>query len=177
MTRLSQAKYYTKLDLRVAYNLVRVAEGEEWKSAFRRRYGHFEYTVMPIGLTNAPVSVQHLINYTLREFLDIFCTAYLYDILIYSDTLEEHKQHVRMVRVKLREAKMLLWPEKCEFHTQQTGYLGLIITPGGIEMDHTKIKTVVKWEPLKHLKDVQTFLGFSNFYRRFVLGYLSILPP
>ena len=101
LTRLSQAKYYTKLDIRGAYNLVRIAEGEEWKTAFRTRYGHFEYAVMPFGLTNAPASFQHFINNTLREFLDIFCTAYLDNILIYSDTLEENKHHVRKVLQKL----------------------------------------------------------------------------
>ena len=120
LSRLSQAKYYTKLDLRVAYNLVRIAEGEEWKTSFRTRFGHFEYTVMPFGLTNAPASFQHFINDKLREFLDKFCTTYLYDIPIYSDTLEEHRKHVKKVLQKLKEAKMFLRPEKCEFHTQRT---------------------------------------------------------
>ena len=132
---------------------------------------------MPFGLTNAPPCFQHFINDTLREFLDVFCTAYLGDILIYSDTLEEHMKHILKVLFKLKEAKMFLSPEKCEFHTQRPKYLGLIITPGGIEIDPTKIETVVKWEPLRHLKDVQTFLGFTNFYRRFVLGYSSIVAP
>ena len=132
---------------------------------------------MPFGLTNAPTSFQHFINNSLREFLDIFCTAYLDDILIYSDTLEEHKLHVRKVLQKLKDSKMFLRPEKCDFHTQRTKYLGLIITPGGIEMDPKKIKTVGNWELLENLKDVQTFLGFANFYRRFVLGYSSIVAP
>ena len=86
-------------------------------------------------------------------------------------------EHLRKIHSKLKEDKMFLRPKKCEFHTQPTKYLGLIITPGGIEMDPTKIETVVKWEPLRHLKDVQTFLGFANFYRRFVLGYSSIVAP
>ena len=110
---MSQAKYYTKLDLRGAYNLVGNAEGEEWKTAFRARYGHFEYTVMPFGLTNAPTSFQYFINDTLREFLNIFWTAYLDDILIYSDNLEENKQRVRKVLEKLKDAKIFLRPEKC----------------------------------------------------------------
>ena len=131
--------------------------------------------VMPFGLTNAPASFQHFINYTLREFVDILSTAYLDDILIYSDTLEEDKKHVRKVLVKSREAKLFLQPEKCEFHTKRTKYLGLIITPGGIEMDPTKIETVVKWESFKYIKDIQTFLGFANYYRHFVLGYSSIV--
>ena len=148
LTRLSQAKYYTKLDLRGADNLVRIVEGKEWKTAFRTLYGHFEYIVMPFGLTNAPASFQPFINNTLREFLDVFCTAYLDDILIYSDTLEEHIEHLRKVLFKLKEAKMFLRPENCESYTQCTKHLSLIITLGGIKMDPTKIETVVKWEPL-----------------------------
>ena len=84
-------------------------------------------------------------------------------------------EHVRKVLFKLKESKIWLRPEKCEFHTQRTKYLGLIITSGAIEIDPTKIETVVKWEPLRHLKDVQTFLGFTNYYRHFVLGYSSII--
>jgi len=97
LARLSKAKWFTKLDLRRAYNLVRIAEGEEWKTAFRTRYGHFEYNDMPFGLTNAPASFQHFINDKLRGFLDVFCTAYLYEFLIYSDSLAEHRVHMRQV--------------------------------------------------------------------------------
>src|ERR1700688_3152102 len=88
----------------MGYNQIRIAKGEEWKTAFRTRYGLFEYNVMPFGLTNAPATFQHFIHDTLREFLDVFCTAYLDDILIYSDTLEEHKIHVRQVLEALQAA-------------------------------------------------------------------------
>jgi hypothetical protein len=142
LTRLSKAKWFTKLDLRGAYNLVRIAEGEEWKTAFRTRYGHFEYNVMPFGLTNAPASFQHFINDTLRDFLDVFCTAYLDDILIYSDSLAEHQIHVRQVLKKLQQAGLYLKPEKCEFHVQEVKYLGLIITTKGIQMDPAKVAAV-----------------------------------
>lgn len=86
LDQLYKAKWYTKLDLRQGYNQLRIAEGEEWKTAFRTRYGHFEYTVMPFGLTNAPATFQHFINDCLRDFLDVFCTAYLEDIIIYSNS-------------------------------------------------------------------------------------------
>jgi len=95
LDRLRQAKYFTKLDLRGAYNLVRIAHREEWKTTFRTCYDHFEYLVMPFELANAPASLQGLINDTLRPFLDRFATAYLDNIMIYSNTLEEHKNHVR----------------------------------------------------------------------------------
>ena len=95
--RLQKAKWFTTLDVRGAYNLIRMAEREEWKTAFRTRYGLFESLVMPFGLTNAPADFQHFINDVLRPFLDVFCTAYLDDILVYSESLEQHKQHVRMI--------------------------------------------------------------------------------
>lgn len=99
--RLRKAKYFTKLDLRDGYYLIRIKEGEEWKIVWRSRFGLFEYLVMPFGLTNAPVTFQAIINDTLREYLDVFCTAYLDDILIYSETLEEYQEHVEKVLKKL----------------------------------------------------------------------------
>jgi hypothetical protein len=115
LMRLSKATYFTKLDVRGAYNLIRMADGEEWKTAFRTRYGLFESLVMPFGLTNAPADFQRFINDVLSPFLDIFATAYLDDILIYSDNLEEHREHVRQVLDKLSAAGLHLKPEKCEF--------------------------------------------------------------
>ena len=97
MDRIKNAKYYTKLDLRDAFNQLRVALGDEWKTAFRMRYGHFEYLVMPFGLTNAPASMQAYANDCLCNYLDLFCIVYLDDILIYSNMLEEHISHVRQV--------------------------------------------------------------------------------
>ena len=95
LDRLVGAKVYTKLDIRSAYNLIRIKEGDEWKTAFRTRYGHFEYRVMPFGLANAPATFQGYINYILRDYLDVFCIAYLDDILIYSSDPAEHTRHVR----------------------------------------------------------------------------------
>ncbi|KAH0603716.1 uncharacterized protein H6S33_007375, partial [Morchella sextelata] len=115
LAKLSRAQYYTKLDLRWGYNEIRIAEGDEWKTAFRTRYGHFEYTVMPFGLANAPATFQHWINDILRPYLDQFVTAYLVDILIYSETLSEHKEHIRKVLKVLDENHVHLKPEKCEF--------------------------------------------------------------
>jgi len=104
LMRLSNAKYFTTLDIRGAYILVRMAEGEEWKTAFRTRYGLFESLVMPFGLTNAPSDFQALINDVLRAYLDDFCTAFLDDIFIYSNTLKEHKEQVYKVLKALSDA-------------------------------------------------------------------------
>lgn len=119
LNQLSKARYYTTLDIRSAYNLIRVAEGDEWKTAFRTRYGLFESLVMPFGLTNALADFQRFINEVLHPFLDQFCTAYLDDILIYSNTLTEHKEHVRKVLDLLSQNGLHLKPEKYEFHKQE----------------------------------------------------------
>ena len=175
--RLHKAKYFTKIDLRGAYNLVRIASGEEWKTAFRTRYGHYEYLVMPFGLSNAPASFQHLINDVLSDYLDTFVVAYLDDILIFSDSLDEHVNHVKKVLQRLRENHLYAKEEKCEFHKKQTEFLGFLISSNGISMDHTKTSSIDSWPAPKNIKDIQSFLGFANFYRRFIKGFSQIVGP
>jgi len=177
LMRISKARFFTKLDVRGAYNLIRMAEGEEWKTAFRTRYGLFESLVMPFGLTNAPADFQRFINETLAPFLDHFTSAYFDDILIYSDTMEEHTRHVYRVLERLTDAGLHLKPEKCEFHKTEVKYLGPIIGADGIKMDPSKVETVKVWPPPKNLQDVRAFLGFANFYRRFVKGYSKVVEP
>src|SRR5256886_15416986 len=118
-------------------------EGEEWKTAFRTRYGHYEYLVMPFGLTNAPATFQSLINATLQEYLDVFVVAYLDDVLIYSaGTLEEHIQDIKKVMKKLQQKDLQLKIEKCEFHQKEVSFLGSIVSTNGIQMDPGKVKAV-----------------------------------
>ena len=120
-------------------------EGEEWKTAFRTRYGHYKYTVMPFGLTNAPATFQAHIKTTLCKYLDIFVTAYLDDILIYTKgILKEHIQEVKKVFEALQEADIRLRPDKSKFHVKTVKFLGSIITTGGIQMDDEKVKTISK---------------------------------
>jgi len=119
--RLAYADWFTSIDLRAAYNLIRIAEGDEWKTAFRTRYGHYESLVMPFGLTNAPATCQELVNDTLKRLLDKKVIAYLDDILIYTTgTLDEHIQDVREVFDKLQERNLRVAPEKCEFHKKKS---------------------------------------------------------
>jgi hypothetical protein len=172
---LSRARWFTKLDICGVYNLIHMAEGEEWKTAFCTRYGLFESLVMPFGLTNAPVTFQNYINDILAPYLHHFCTTYLDDTLIYSDNFEKHQQYVRLVLDAFTKAGLHLKPEKCEFHQQEVKYLGLIISMEGIKMDPKKIHTVQDWEPPSNLKDVPAFLGFTNFYHRFVRNYSRIV--
>jgi len=154
-----------------------MAEGEEWKTAFRTRYGLFESLVMPFGLTNAPADFQALINDVLCQFLDDFCTAFLDDILIYSNTLEEHKKQVYKVLKALSDAGLHLKPEKCHFHKQEVKYLGFIIGTNGIRMDPEKVSCVLDWQTPGNVTDKQCFLGFANFYRRFIRDYSKAVSP
>ena len=166
--KLSQAKKFTKLDVISAFNRMRIKEGHEWLTAFNTRYGQFEYLVMPFGLCNAPGTFQSFINDTVREYLDIFCTAYLDDVLIYSGNEEEHSGQVLKVLKRLQERGLQVDIDKCEFSVTEVKYLGLIVTPDGIKMDPEKIEAVLKWATPESVKDVQAFLGFANFYRRFI---------
>ena len=175
--RLHGMNWYTALDLKGAYNLIRMKQGHEWKTAFRTKYGLFEYLVMPFGLTNAPATFQRMINHVLREYVDIFVVVYLDDILIYSRTLEEHKEHVHKVLKTLQDAKLLVEPTKSKFHTQDVEFLGHRITPGEIHMQPEKLAPVRDWPTPTSVKDVQSFLGFANFYRRFLKGFGGIAAP
>src|SRR5258705_224351 len=182
---LGNARIYTKLDVRGAYNLLRVKEGDEHKLAFRTRYGLYEPTVMQFGTTNAPADFQGYINNVIREALDDFASAYLDNVLIYSDSEEEHVGHVKWIMQRLLEAGLYLKPEKCEFHKETVRYLGLIISTKGISMDEDKVETVRNWSKekktengrLNNLFEVQQFLGFCNYYRRFIPKYSEKAEP
>ena len=128
--RIRKAKWFSAIDLVGAYNLIRIKEGDEWKTAFRIRYGYFEYLVMPFGLTNVPATFQIMINHVLKEYLDQFVITYLDDILVYLKTLEEYKIYVYKVLEKLEKANLLVSPEKSEFYKQEVDFLGFIIIPG-----------------------------------------------
>jgi hypothetical protein len=177
LARLSKVAYFTVVDVIAAFNKIRIKEGDEHKTAFLTRYGLFEYTVMPFGLCNAPGTFQAYINEILREYLDEFCSAYLDDVLIYSETLEEHKTHVRKVIHKLGEAGLHLDIDKSQFAVKEVKYLGLILTSEGIKMDPAKIQTVLDWRLPTTLKELQAFLGFANFYRRFIVAFSYIVRP
>jgi hypothetical protein len=177
LDQLGQAKIFTKIDLRGAYNLVRIKEGDEWKTAFRTRYGHFEYNVMPFGLTNAPAVFQHMMNDIFREYLDDFVVIYLDDILIFSKNEEEHEKHVRLILKKLRERGLYAKLEKCLFHQTEMEFLGFVATTEGLKMDPKKVEAIVSWEVPKTVRDVQCFLGFANFYRIFIKNYSQVTAP
>lgn len=178
IARLSKAKWITKIDIRHAFNRIRMhSEKDEDLTTFRTKYGTYKYLVMPFGLTNGPSTFQNFMNDTLMDFLDNFVVAYLDDILVYSENEKDHIKHVKMVLQRLREAGIQADIDKCEFHKQETKFLGLIVGRNGIRMDPEKIKAIVEWETPTHLKEVQAFLGFVNFYRRFVKKFSRVARP
>ena len=177
LDRLSKAKKYTKLDLKDAYHRIRIKEGDEWKTAFRCRYGHFEYRVMPFGLANAPATFQTFINEVLGDLVDRICIVYLDDILIYSDNEEEHTKHVHRVLERLQQHHLFANLKKCVFNTQEVSFLGYIISPKGIHMEPSRVAAIRDWPVPQSVKDIQVFLGFAGFYRRFVKGYSRITAP
>jgi hypothetical protein len=172
-----KAKIFTKLDVIAAFNRVRIAEGHEWLTAFVTRFGLYESLVTPFGLCGAPSTFQHYINDTLYDALDQYATAYLDDIIIYSDNPVQHTEHVREVLRRMITAGLQIDVAKCEFDTTRTRYLGIIVTPGGIEMDKKKVDAIVSWQAPSTKKQLQAFLGFANFYRRFIKGFSGIAKP
>jgi len=177
LNNLQGMKWFSKIDIISAFNNVRMKEGQEYLTAFRTRFGLFESLVMPFGLSGAPATFQRFINDTLREYLDKFCSAYLDDIIIYSKTREEHVQHLRLVLEQLRKAGLFAKISKCEFFVQETKFLGLIVGENGFRMDPEKVKTIVNWKAPSNLTDVQAFIGFGNFYRRFIKDFSKIIAP
>ncbi|KAL0187931.1 hypothetical protein M9458_015030 [Cirrhinus mrigala] len=175
--RLQGASVFTKLDLRNAYHLVRIRKGDEWKTAFNTPRGHFEYQVMPFGLSNAPAVFQAFVNDVLRDMVDQFIYVYLDDILIFSSPLQEHVQHVRRVLQRLLENGLFVKAEKCVFHAQSVLFLGYIISSEGVRMDPDKVKAVVDWPTPDSRKALQRFLGFANFYRRFIRNFSQLASP
>ena len=144
LTKLCVAKIYSKFDIIVAFNEIRMKKGEEHKTTFLTRYNLFEYNVMPFELYNAPVTFQAFINEILREYLNVFCIAYLDDILIYSNTLQEHISHVEKILSKLQEVDLYLNIDKCDFHIIRVKYLELIIITDGVKMNQRKIDAIVQ---------------------------------
>ncbi|KAK3506722.1 hypothetical protein QTP70_017705 [Hemibagrus guttatus] len=177
LEQLRGASFFTKLDLRSAYNLVRIREGDEWKTAFHTTHGHYEYLVMPFGLTNALALFQSLINGVFQDILGKWVIAYIDNILVYSTSLEEHMRHVREVLSRLQRHRLFVKPEKCEFHQSTMSFLGYVITRQGVEMDVTKVQAVTEWPSPSTVKELQHFLGFANFYWWFIRNYSSVAGP
>jgi len=155
--------------------LVCIAERDEWKTTFRTHYGAFEWSVMLFGLTNAPAAFQRFMNNMFSNLLDVCVVVYLDDILIYSDDIMQHRSHVKEVLKRLQKAGLYAKTEKYEFHLDSIEYLGYVLSPSGLTMSDAKVKTIQEWPEPKKVKNIQSFLGFANFYRCFIFNYSDIV--
>lgn len=178
MDKLKGAKYFTKLDLRSGYNNIRIKEGDEWKAAFKTPRGLFEPTVMFFGLCNSPATFQMFMNDIFRVvIIEDLILIYMDDILIFSDDLDDLRRKTRRVLQILRDNDLFIKPEKCLFEVQEVEFLGMIIRPDNIHMDPAKLSGISQWPTPNNVKQLRSFLGFCNFYRRFIPNYSSIAYP
>lgn len=177
LDQLYGAKYFSKIDLKSGYNQVRIDKEHQHKTAFKTRYGHYEDTVMPFGLCNAPATFQHLMNDVLRPFLDKFVIVYLDDILIYSPSLEQHKHDIKQVLLKLREHQLYASPKKCEFFKESTSFLGHTVSAKGVAMDPDKVSAILEWPTPKSQHDVHSFVGTISFYQTHIENFSEIAAP
>ncbi|KAI2654269.1 Transposon Tf2-6 polyprotein [Labeo rohita] len=177
LEQLRSAKLFTKLDLRSAYNLIRIRAGDEWKTAFSTTSGHYEYRVMPFGLANSPSCFQAFVNEVFRDMLNRWVIVYIDDILIYSNSYSEHIQHVQAVLRRLIAHQLYAKEEKCAFHQDKVSFLGYIISSEGVAMDERKVEALLNWPRPSTLRELQRFLGFANFYRRFIRNFSTAAAP
>jgi hypothetical protein len=177
LDRLQGAQYFSKIDLRNGYHQVRIADEDIHKTAFRTRYGHFEFLVLPFGLTNAPATFMHLMQQVFRPYLDEFVIVFLDDILIYSKTAEEHQQHLTKVLQVLRENQLYAKRSKCEFWKQEISFLGHVVSSQGIKMEASKVDAIVSWPRPHSVHDLRSFLGLAGYYRKFVKSFSTIAGP
>ena len=175
--RLQGSRFFTKIDLRSGYHQIRIDPADVPKTAFRTRYGHFEFLVLPFGLTNAPATFMHLMNETFRAQLDDSVIVFLDDILIYSKTLEDHERHVRVVLDILRREKLYAKESKCELFQTEVEFLGHFVGRDGIRMMENKVKGVQEWPTPTKATHVRSFLGTAGYYRRFIKDFSSIAAP
>jgi hypothetical protein len=174
---LEGAKKFSKVDLRSGYYQIRMAEGDEYKTAMRTRFGSFEFLVMPFGLCNATATFMKMMNTIFHDLLDQGVVVFIDDILIYSKTLEEHEQLLKEVFLRLRKAHLYAKPSKCEFAMDEIEFLGHTFSEKGIQPSEDKLKDIKEWERPASAKQVRSYLGFVGFYRRYVKGFAKIARP
>lgn len=171
------ATIFSKIDLRSGYHQIRIKEEDIAKTAFRTRYGHYEFVVLPFGLTNAPATFMCLMNNIFHQYLDKFVLIFIDDILVYSRNIKEHEEHLRLVLQTLREHQLYGKFSKCDFYKEQIQYLGHIISKEGIAVDPEKIKTIMEWPTPKDVADIRYFIGLARYYRRFVESFSRVAYP
>ena len=177
LAQMTGCKFITKFDIIAAFNKLRMDPGSEDLTTFITSMRLYKYCVLPFSLTNRPASYQHYMNNILLPFLNDFVQTYLNDIIIYSKTRKEHTQHVWTVLQKLREADLQVNIKKSEFYVQEITFLSLLVSTEGLKMDLWKIEVIIQWATPMKLMEVQSFIGFCNFYWRFIKDFLKIVWP
>jgi len=177
MEQVGTTQIISKLDLKLGFNLLCIAEGDEWKIAFKTRYGLYEFTVMSFGLTNVASVFQRRLNNILAEKIDQGVVVYIDDILILYKTEEEHIELVRWVLQKLTENNLCINIDKYLFHVPEVDFVGFQVGKQGIQMSQKKVEDIVNWPAPRNFKEVQRFIGFANFYWRFIQGFSSLMLP
>ncbi|RWR86324.1 reverse transcriptase [Cinnamomum micranthum f. kanehirae] len=175
--QLQGAAYFSKIDLRYGYHQIRVRDQDVQKTAFRARYGHYEFLVMPFGLTNAPAVFMTLMNKIFAAYLDQFVVIFIDDILVYLKSEQEHSHHLRTTLQLLRDNQLYEKLEKCDFWLQHVAFLGHIITREGLAVDPAKVEAITNWQIPKNVPEVRSFLGLAAYYRRFVKDFSRIAAP
>lgn len=177
LDQLQGASWFSKIDLASGYHQISIAEEDVRKTAFRTRYGHYEFVVMPFGLTNAPAAFMKLMNNVFREYLDKCVIVFIDDILVYSRTKEEHEWHLHVVMNKLREHQLFAKLSKCSFWQRKIGFLGHVVSEEGVAVDPEKVTSIINWPTPKSATEVRSFLGLAGYYRKFVKGFASLSKP
>ncbi|GJR54804.1 putative reverse transcriptase domain-containing protein [Tanacetum coccineum] len=172
-----RSSVYSKIDLRSGYHQLRVREEDISKTAFRTRYGHYEFQVMPFGLTNAPAVFMDLMNRVCKPYLDKFVIVFIDDILIYSKSKQEHEEHLKIILELLKKEELYAKFSKCEFWIPKVQFLGHVIDNKGIHVDPAKIESVKDWASPKTPTEIRQFLGLAGYYRRFIEGFSKIAKP
>ena len=175
--QLQGAQVFSKIDLCSWYHQLKIKSEDIPKIAFRTRYGHYEFLVLPFGLTNAPAAFMNLMNRVFHKYLDRFIIVFSDGILIFSKSMEEHEEHLRIVFQILREKKLYARFRKCKFWLNQVVFLGHVISKEGISVDPSKVEVVVDWARPANVSEVRSFLGLVGYYRRFVEGFSRIAAP
>uniref|UniRef100_A0A2N9G6P5 Reverse transcriptase domain-containing protein n=1 Tax=Fagus sylvatica TaxID=28930 RepID=A0A2N9G6P5_FAGSY len=168
---------FSKIKLKSGYHQIRMREGDEWKTAFKTKYGLYEWLVMPFSLTNAPSIFMRLMNHVLRAFIDKFVVVYFDDILVYSKDLNEHIEHLRYVFDVLKCEKLYANFKKCNFCMEKVVFLGYVISTTGIEVDKEKVKAIKEWPMPKSITEIRSFHSLASFYRRFVKDFSTLTAP
>ena len=171
------AKVFSKIDLRSGYHQIQIKEEDICKTTFHTRYGHYEFVVLPFGLTDAPATFMRLMTVIFHQFLDNFVLIFIDDILIYSKGEEEHKEHLRIVLEMLRKNQIYAKFSKYDFFKSEIKYLGHVISTEGIAIDTKKIKIIMEWKVPQNMSDIRYFMGLASYYRWFIKGFLKIDFP